>query len=234
MRWQFAAHNNEKTTSQKDSHSLVHRVAEGELLNEIALNYYNDNLFIEKIKTDNNLKSEPKSGDELTLYFNASQWPLIAKRMKAIDAYNSGVAALNQGRTTDARLLFNTALDIDSDFQNARYNLALVEMQLGELVGALGLLDLVQAVWPKDLQVTTARGNILFMQEKYPEAKIVFESIHKSDPKNSTALFSLARCMTELGEKNEARKTWKQFLELDNSSSWAKIARRYLKELEGK
>lgn len=216
----------------KQPHTLVHRVAEGETLKEIALNYFDDINQVRVIKSDNKLKADPVSGSELTLKFTNQQWQIISVRMEAIDAYNSGVAAMKQGRSTDALALFRSALDIDSEFQNARYNLGLVELQLGNLESALVLLNVVQDEWPNDVQVMQARGNVLFSSDRYSEAKTVFKTIVKAEPKNSAALFSLARCLTELGEKNEAIKTWQKFLKLDNSSSWSKLARRYLQDLE--
>jgi len=216
----------------KRPHTLVHRVAEGETLKEIALNYFDDIDKTRVIKADNKLRAEPVSGSELTLKFTNRQWQVISVRMEAIDAYNSGVAAMKQGRSTDALALFRNALDIDSEFQNARYNLGLVELQLGNLDSALELLNIVQKEWPNDMQVMQARGNVLFSSDQYSEASTVFKTITKTDSKNSAALFSLARCLTELGEKKEAIKTWKKFLKLDNSSSWSKLARRYLQELK--
>ncbi|MCP4143674.1 MAG: tetratricopeptide repeat protein [bacterium] len=229
-RWR-SAHMDEPVAAKR-SHTLVHRVAEGETLKEIALNYFDDIDQARVIKSDNKLGAEPVSGSELTLKFTNRQWQIISVRMEAIDAYNSGVAAMKQGRSTDALALFRSALDIDSEFQNARYNLGLVELQLGNLDSALELLNVVQKEWPNDMQVMQARGNVLFSSDRYSEAATVFNTITKADSKNSAALFSLARCLTELGEKKEAIKTWKKFLKVDNSSSWSKLARRYLQELE--
>ncbi len=230
MQWRSAQMDEPVMTERP--HTLVHRVAEGESLKEIALNYFDDITQVRVIKSDNKLKAEPESGSELTLRFTNRQWQIISVRMEAIDAYNSGVAAMKQGRSTDALALFRSALDIDSEFQNARYNLGLVELQLGNLNSALELLNVVQEEWPNDMQVMQARGNVLFSSDRYSEATAVFKTITKAEPKNSAALFSLARCLTELDEKNEAIKTWKKFLKLDNSSSWSKLARRYLQELE--
>jgi len=99
----------------KRPHTLVHRVAEGETLKEIALNYFDDIDKTRVIKADNKLRAEPVSGSELTLKFTNRQWQVISVRMEAIDAYNSGVAAMKQGRSTDALALFRNALDIDSE-----------------------------------------------------------------------------------------------------------------------
>ncbi len=190
MRWR-SAQMDEPLVTQRP-HTLVHRVAEGETLKEIALNYYDDINQVRAIKSDNKLKSEPASGSELTLKFTGRQWQVISVRMEAIDAYNSGVAAMKQGRSTDALALFRSALDIDSEFQNARYNLGLVELQLGNLDSALELLNVVQVEWPDDMQVMQARGNVLFSSDRYSEAATVFDTITKAEPKNSAALFSLA------------------------------------------
>ena len=229
-RWRSA--HMDKPVEAKRPHTLVHRVAEGETLKEIALNYFDDIDQARVIKADNKLRVEPVSGSELTLKFTNRQWQIISVRMEAINAYNSGVAAMKQGRSTDALALFRSALDIDSEFQNARYNLGLVELQLGNLDSALELLNVVQKEWPDDVQVMQARGNVLFSSDRYSEAATVFTTITRAEPKNSAALFSLARCLTELGEKKEAIKTWKKFLKVDSSSSWSKLARRYLQELE--
>lgn len=229
-RWR-AAHMSEPVATKRP-HTLVHRVAEGETLKEIALNYFDDIGQAGVIKADNKLRVEPVSGSELTLKFTNRQWQVISVRMNAIDAYNSGVAAMKQGRSTDALSLFRSALDIDSEFQNARYNLGLVELQLGNLDTALDLLNVVQKEWPHDMQVMQARGNVLFSSDRYSEAASVFKTITRAESNNSAALFSLGRCLTELGDNKEAIKTWKKFLKLDNSSSWSKLARRYLQELE--
>lgn len=232
FKWNLSHYKVDKSSEEDRNKSVIHRVAENETLSDIALNYYDDEKFIATIKSDNKLKGQPAAGLELVLKFSEQQWETVSVRMKAINAYNTGVAAMKQDRIVDAKLAFSSALDIDYNFHNARYNLALVEIRVGNLESALSLLNIVNKSWPEDVQVQQAIGNVLFRLDRFEEAKVYFEKMFKADDKDSSALFSLARCHTELGNKKDAIKCWKKFLELDRSSSWAGTARRYLKELE--
>ena len=52
------------------------------------------------------------------------------------------------------------------------------------------------------------------------------------DPSHTKALYSLAVCYEKQGEKDNARRTWERYLELDSTSAWAIEARKRLNELK--
>jgi len=214
-------------------HTLHHTVAQGETLRQIAANYYGDPNLFGAIATMNGISDPDRivPGSVLVLKFDEKQWNGARQRSVALDAYNKGVDLMAQDRLAEAEKQFHLALDTAPDLESASYNLALVLARRGKNSEALVILDELTTTHGENTDFHFARGHSLFMVARFSEAVLEFEAVLDLDGSDKRAIFSLARSLQEDGQRQKAMKTWKRYLDLDSTSSWADSARRNLKKL---
>jgi len=215
------------------SHTLQHTVVQGETLNQIAENYYGDRALANRIARDNGISDPDRivPGSVLILEFDEGQWQGAHRRSAALEAYNRGVDLMAQERLAEAEKQFRLALDTEPDLLSARYNLALVLSQRGKNNEASDILKSLTLEHPGDVDFLFAHGHSLFMLTRFDEAILQFEKALTVEESHKRAAFGLARSLQEDGQVLKAIDAWKIYLELDDNSSWADVARRNLRKL---
>ncbi len=221
------------TLRTHEQYTLVHTVARGETLRTVADLYYGDPARAGEIATANGL-TDPDHlsvGDDLLLIFSEDEWAGAERRYLARQPYNRGVTALASGRLGEAERAFDEALAIDTSFDDARYNQALVQLRRGRNEAAEALLVDLRSRRPDDRDVLAALANSLFYQTRFAEAIAVFRELLGLEPQNRQGAYGLARALTEAGMVESAITAWEDYLRLDGESAWAVRAREQLKLL---
>lgn len=215
------------TLRAHESYSLVHTVAPGETLRTVADLYYGDPDRAREIAVANGL-ADPDDlsvGETLRLVFSEDEWAGAERRYRARQPYNRGVEDLASGRLEDAGRAFELALEIDPAFDDARYNLALVQLRRGRNEAAEALLVDLRSRRTDDLDVLLALGNSLFYQTRFAEAIAVFRDLMSLEADHRQGAYGLARALTEAGMVESAVTAWETYLRLDDDSAWATRAR---------
>ena len=215
--------------------TVEHVVAPGETLGMIADNYYGDPAHATIIARENEIAAPDRlaAGSVLRLRFTAEEWTDSQRRIAALGPYNRGVELLGQEDLNGAEREFRLALKIAPDLVSARYNLALVLIKRGQLDEARDLLQDLSAERPDDPDIRFALGHTLFLQADFTGAAEVFTALLATDPEHRRGVFGLARSLQEGGRKEAAIAAWQRYLAIDNDSSWADVARRNLRSLQG-
>lgn len=212
---------------------IEHRIASGETLALIADNYYGDPARAAQVARDNDVV-DPElitPGSVLRLRFSGDEWASARRRADALAAYNHGVDLMGQERLAEAEGQFRLALRTAPELVAARYNLALVLVQRGQVEEALPLLEELIAARPLDRDFRFARGHALFTVTRFADAADEFAEVLALDPGHRRAAFGRARALEEEGRRTAAITAWERYLELDADSSWAAQARRRLQAL---
>jgi tetratricopeptide (TPR) repeat protein len=225
--------NSEPAVASPQGHVREHEIISGESLSQIADNYYGDPDRAAAIARDNGITDADRiiPGSVLHLKFTDSEWAIAERRATALVAYNKGVDFFAQDRLAEAEKQFKLALKTAPDLSSARYNLALVHIKRGKSSMGLAILEDLTALRPKSTDYRFARGHALFQLGRFNDAADQFKILTEAHPGHKRGVFSLARSLQEAGDKAGARKTWQQYLELDDTSGWAKTARKNLKKL---
>lgn len=213
---------------------IEHVVVTGESLTMIADNYYGDPARAASLARANGLQDPDRlaTGSVVRLDFDAGEWQAAQRRSAALKLYNRGVDLLANERLGEAEKQFRLALDTAPELVAARYNLALVYLQRGRTDQALGLLEQLTVVRPDNPDFAFARGNALFQSTRFDEAVRQFQLALALRPGFQRAAFSLARSQQEAGHHQAAIAAWQAYLSLDGTSSWARTARRNLRQLQ--
>ena len=223
------------TLREQETYTLHHTVAPGETLRSIAELYYGDPDRAGEIALGNGLDDPDRLavGRDLQLAFSESEWADADRRYRARGPYNRGVAALEDGRLEVAGTAFGDALALDPGFDDARFNLAQVQLRRGRNEAAEALLNDLRKRRPEDPEVLASLGNALFFQTRFGEAVAVFRELRELDPTHRAGAFGLARALTEAGLTESAITAWEAYLRLDGTSTWADRAREQLARLRG-
>jgi tetratricopeptide (TPR) repeat protein len=224
------------TLRTQEDYTLVHTVAAGETLRSVAELYYGDPERAGEIAAGNALSDPDRLdvGDDLILLFSEDEWAGAERRYRARVPYNHGVDAFASGRLDVAGNAFREAARIDPTFDDAAYNLALVELRRGRNEAAEDLLADLRMRRPEDVDVLVALGNSLFYQTRFGESAEVFRDLLVLSPDHRQGTYGLAQALTESGMVGSAIRAWEAYLKLDSQSSWSVRAREQLKTLRGR
>lgn len=214
---------------------LEHPVRAGDTLERIADLYYGDPTRAAAIAAENGIDDPGRLaiGSILALRFGAAEFEAARRRQAALQPFNQGVAALDEGDLESAERQFRLALHTVEDLHEARYNLALVLIKRGRTEEAADHLGVLVTQRPDDVDYRFAFGNALFYQTRYIEAADVFGTILETNPNHRRAAFGHARALHEAGVRDGAIAAWSRYLDLDSDSAWAAEARRLRSELRG-
>jgi len=219
---------------EADKVTLTHVVAPGETLRTIAALYYDDPAKADAIALENG-RLDPEAvrvGEEILLSFDDDEWARADLRRQALVPFNRGVAALREARLQDAGDAFHGALNLDPDFFDAQYNLALVWLKRGRSEDAEAMLLPLLDRHPGDPDVVLAWGQSLFYQARFTEAVHAFDQILADDPNHREAAFSRAKALSAAGDRPVAESAWRAFLQRHPEGSWADRARQELRNLD--
>jgi len=109
-----------------------------------------------------------------------------------------GLALGSLGRTRESIEQFRTALTLQADYANARYNLARALVKSGQLDEAAQNFYALAAADPADVQVRNDFGELLLRMDKPAEALEQFNQALALDPSNKTALANRDLARTQL------------------------------------
>ena len=210
--------------------TVVHVLAPGETLRDVASLYYGDPGRAADLAAAAGLApgAVPPAGTRLRLTLTPEQWQRARALGAADAAYNAGVAALDRGDLPAAAAAFREALALDPRHVDARYNLALVLLRRGRYEQAAAALARVLAARPGDRDARLALAGCRFHQARFADAIDRYRSLLRENPRDADAAYGLARSLAAAGRRREARRAWRAFLALEPDGPRAAVARREL------
>ncbi|NIM19992.1 MAG: tetratricopeptide repeat protein [Candidatus Latescibacteria bacterium] len=212
---------------------FLHRVENGETLQQIADDYYGDPKRAEDLKEYNDLSGETLSpGAFIHIPLNKSELKALKRREEARAPYNQGLELVARGSYVDAVRKFQSALEIDPEFVDARYNLGVTYQNMKAYDKALVQYKEVARLRRQNPTYLFATGYCLFHMNNHEKAVKWFEKALEVDPEHARAQYSLAVTYEKMGQDREAIRAWRRYLEIDGDSEWAIEARKRLKKLE--
>ena len=121
------------------------------------------------------------------------------------DSYtNQAIAELSWQRFADAEAHLHKALELAPGNSRAQYYLALTRRNLGDLDGAISLLQQVVVAFPRSRDGHRELGFSLYQQHKYAEAEAEYIKVQGIDPDDLAAHYILAILYRRLGKPEKA------------------------------
>ncbi len=115
-----------------------------------------------------------------------------------------------------AAALWGRVLRLDPGDLQARFNLALVRLMLGQATEAQHLAEQVLAASPRDPAALNLRGLALKAQGRYQEAVQAYQAAIEADPRYAQAYYNLGALYAgKLKDKPRAYMAFKRFLEME-------------------
>ena len=211
---------------------ILHRVVEGESLEEIAENYYGDPDRAEDLRNYNALTVvQPSSGTYIHVPLTRSELRALERRERAREPYNEGLQLAARGAYVDAIQHFKTALATDPDFLDARYNLGVTYQNMKAYNQALDQYKKLARARKNDPKYVFAAGYCFFYMDRYDQAVKWFDKVLALDPDHTQAQFALAATFEKKGDVEQAKRAWRRYLEIDSGSEWAAEAKKRLESL---
>lgn len=130
--------------------------------------------------------------------------PVIATDNFRFSRIKYRIITKTQDTTTLLPLLFKKAESTDLDGAMARYGLALIYQQEGNLAKSRQYLEALITAHPEQPILKTDLGLGYIQEGKTAEALKLFQAAHASDPDDAYTLFQLARTLDEAGQTTEA------------------------------
>jgi tetratricopeptide (TPR) repeat protein len=213
---------------------ITYTVREGDTWGRVSESFFGDASRAERIARDNGFHPavDPVEGVDVTVNVMPDELEVVRGIAAARGSYNAGVEAMQRsGGDEDAVAAFERALDRAPWFVDARYNLGLVQIRLGEPVKARENLGQVVEARPEDAEARYALAAAYFHAGDYGSALPGLERAIELDPELLRARWTHALCLQRMGRGDEAIAAWRTYLELDSTSAWADQARANLAEL---
>lgn len=213
---------------------ITYTVREGDTWARVSEAFFGDASRAERIARDNGFHPavDPVEGVDVTVKVMLDELDVVRGIAEARGAYNAGVEAMQRsGGDADAAAAFERALERAPWFVDARYNLGLVQIRLGEPVQARENLEQVVDQRPEDAGAWYALAAAHFHAGDYGSALPGLERSIELDPGLLRARWTHALCLQRMGRGAEAISAWRGYLDLDSTSAWADQAREHLAEL---
>ncbi len=214
--------------------STTIEVRAGDTWDAISSRIYGDGRYAERIARDNGRDpaSEPAPGERVRIDVRSEDLELVRAVASARGSYNAGVEAMQQrGREAEAREAFERALDRAPHYLDARYNLGLVLIRLGEPTAAAEELRRVVEERPDDPDALYGLAAAYVHGGDDARALEPLERALAFDPEFLRARWTYALALQRVGRVDEAAAAWEAYLERDATSALADEAREHLRAL---
>lgn len=213
---------------------VTYTVREGDTWARVSEAFFGDASRAERIANDNGFHPaiDPVEGVTVIVNVMPDEIDIVRGIAEARGPYNAGVEAMQRdGGDEDAAEAFERALERAPWFVDARYNLGLVQIRLGEPEEASKNLQRVVEARENDAEAWYALAASFFHAGDYTRALPPLERSLEIDPELLRARWTHALCLQRMGRGEEAIAAWRLYLELDSTSAWADQARANLAEL---
>lgn len=143
----------------------------------------------------------------------------------ADDAFARGEFFEEEERYSEAAAAYRDAINARPDFADAHFNLANV---LRALENDEDAEQHYRKATKHDPLFAAAWFNLADLVEEYDRVEDAIDCLRtalKADPTFADAHFNLASCMEKVGQHADAKKHWRAYLQFDQQSEWAKLAR---------
>lgn len=209
-------------------------VGPGDTWASLSAKIYGDDRAASAIARSNGFAPQtvPPVGRRVRIEIAAEDLGDVRAVAEARGSYNLGVEAMDhRGHDDEAREAFERALERAPHFLDARYNLGLVLIRLGEPDAALDHLRRVRGARPDDVDVLYAVAAAHVHRGANGEAIEPLEAALALDPDFLRARWAYALALERMGRVDDAARAWQEYLDRDATSALADQARDHLRRL---
>ena len=147
----------------------------------------------------------------------------------AYDLYVQGSQLDEDPATLDqAEALYKRALELDPWLAIAYTNLGNIRFRRGDDEAAEKLYGKALSLDAKQPEAQYNLGYVMLERGHPDEAVRYFKGAIASDPQFADAYFNLAMAYEQAGDPAKARPSWRKYLEIEPTGTWAEIARKHL------
>lgn len=221
-------------TAAEIARRTVLEVGPGDTWSSLSAKIYGDDRAAAAIAELNGFDpgSAAPEGARIWIEIAAGDMDDVRAVAEARGSYNAGVEAMDRrGGDEEARVAFERALDRAPHFLDARYNLGLVLIRLGEPDDALAHLRRVAAARPDDPDVLYGVAAAHVHRGADAQALEFLERALLIDPEFLRARWTYALALERSGRVDDAARAWQNYLERDGTSALADQAREHLRRL---
>ena len=218
---------------ESGSRVVDYSVVEGDSWQSISESFFGSARNAERIAAENlALGATPRAGTVVRIKILDEEFELVRAIAEARGPYNAGVEAMAlDGHDEEAKAAFEQAIEKAPHFVDARYNLALVLLRMGQPRAAIKQLEPVRAERPQDAETAYALGAAWFHAGDFGRAVTELERALDLQPDLLRARYTYALALERSGRTLDAKRAFQSYLSLDSESAWANEARERLREL---
>ncbi|GAX60658.1 hypothetical protein SCALIN_C13_0173 [Candidatus Scalindua japonica] len=134
-----------------------------------------------------------------------------------------GAAYLRKGMLSNAVLVFNKIIDINSKFVPAHLNIANIKLQLNQPEIALPHYKTALRIDPQNNVARLGLGSAYALIGKHKEAIVEFETLNKTEPENVAVYFNMIKSYLAMDQDDKAHDALVKVLELDPENQTASL-----------
>ena len=147
----------------------------------------------------------------------------------AFELYTRASQLDEDAKTLDeAEKLYRRAIELDPSLAIAYTNLGNISFRRGEEASAVKLYKEALAIDDAQPEAQYNLGYVLLEHGDSQGALVYFEGAVRTDGNFADAHFYLAMTYETLGRREKARASWRRYLELEPTGTWAEIAKKHL------
>ncbi len=149
-------------------------------------------------------------------------WTTIAKNPQSWMAYNNiAISLLQKGKTDEAIVHYNKALELDPNYGEGHYNLANALLRLGRTEEAVAHYEKALEIYPKNIPARYNLASVLDQSGRTEEGIAHYRKALELNPNNAAAHNNLGAALLRLGRVEEATAHYRQALALDPNNAQA-------------
>lgn len=141
----------------------------------------------------------------------------VSNRTDANELMNAGTTMLGEGRTSDAILCYERAVELKPEDEEAHFNLGVAYGRAGQLLLAERHYREALKLFSDYPEAHNNLGNVLTRQKRYAEAIEEFKATLKLSPEDASAHNNLGRALAEQGDAMGALTYFTEAARLDTN-----------------